>query len=98
MSKFNTTVPKAKTLTENLAGGQAYKQSDELALVSLLLTSFVNDQFYKNAQTTLEDLRKLSEKVKDKEFDIPKDVELKAMKDMQQMGGGRGTFQIRVGG
>ena len=68
MSKFNTTVPKAKTLTENLAGGQAYKQSDELALVSLLLTSFVNDQFYKNAQTTLEDLRKLSEKVKDKEF------------------------------
>ena len=68
MSKFNTTVPKAKTLTENLAGGQAYKQSDELALVSLLLTSFVNDQFYKNAQTTLEDLRKISEKVKDKEF------------------------------
>jgi hypothetical protein len=68
MSKFNTTVPKAKTLTENLAGGQAYKQSDELALVSLLLTSFVNDQFYKNAQTTLDDLRKLSEKVKDKEF------------------------------
>ena len=68
MSKFKTTVPKAKTLTENLAGGQAYKQSDELALVSLLLTSFVNDQFYKNAQTTLEDLRKLSEKVKDKEF------------------------------
>jgi hypothetical protein len=68
MSKFNTTLPKQKTLTENLAGGQAYKQSDELALVSLLLTSFVSDQFYRNAQTTLDELRKLSSKVKDKEF------------------------------
>jgi hypothetical protein len=68
MSKFNTTLPKQKTLTENLAGGQAYTQSNELALVSLLLTSFVNDQFYKNAQTTLADLKKLSEKIKDKEF------------------------------
>jgi hypothetical protein len=68
MSKFNTTMPKAKTLTENLAGGQAYSQSDELALVSLLLTSFVNDQFYRNAQTSLDELRKLSAKVKDKEF------------------------------
>jgi len=68
MSKFNTTMPKAKTLTENLAGGQAYSQSNELALVSLLLTSFVNDQFYRSAQTTLDELRNLSSKVKDKEF------------------------------
>jgi hypothetical protein len=68
MSKFNKTMPNAKTLTENLAGGQAYSQSDELALVSLLLTSFVNDLFYRNAQSSLDDLRKLSAKVKDKEF------------------------------
>ena len=68
MSKFNTTLPKQKTLTENLAGGQAYTQSSELALVSLLLTSFVNDQFYRGAKDTLNDLKKLSEKVKDKEF------------------------------
>ena len=68
MSKFNATMPKAKTLTENLAGGQAYSQSNELALVSLLLTSFVNDQFYRNAQTTLDELRGLVTKVKDKEF------------------------------
>lgn len=68
MSKFNTTLPKQKTLTENLAGGQAYSQSNELALVSLLLTSFVNDQFYRNAQTTLDELRNLVTKVKDKEF------------------------------
>ena len=38
MSKFNTTVTKSKTLTENLAGGQAYGQSNELAFVSMLLT------------------------------------------------------------
>lgn len=68
MSKFNTTLPKQKTLTENLAGGQAYKQSDELSLVSLLLTSFVNDQFYRNAKTSLEDLKKLVTNIKDKEF------------------------------
>jgi 60 kDa SS-A/Ro ribonucleoprotein len=68
MSKFNTTVSKPKTLTENLAGGQAYKQSNELALVSMLLTSFVNDQFYKSGSTTLKDLKSLSEKIKDKEF------------------------------
>jgi 60 kDa SS-A/Ro ribonucleoprotein len=68
MSRFNATLPKQKTLTENLAGGQAYSQSTEMALVSLLLTSFVNDQFYRGAQTTLQELKKLSEKVKDKEF------------------------------
>ena len=68
MSKFNATLPKQKTLTENLAGGQAYRQSNELALVSLLLTSFVNDQFYRNAQSTLDELRALVSKVKDKEF------------------------------
>mgnify|MGYP001306954829 FL=1 len=63
MSKFNTTVKTPKTLTTNLAGGQAYKQSNELALVSLLLTSFVNDQFYKGANDTLKDLRSLLKKV-----------------------------------
>lgn len=68
MSKFNTTLQKETTRTVNLAGGESYSQSDELALVSLLLTSFVNDQFYRGTQTTLDELRKLSYKVKDKEF------------------------------
>ena len=63
MSKFNTNVKTPKTLTTNLAGGQAYKQSNELALVSLLLTSFINDQFYKGANDTLKDLRSLLKKV-----------------------------------
>ncbi len=68
MGKFNATVSKPKTLTENLAGGQAYSQTNELALVSMLLTSFVNDQFYKSGSTTLKDLKALSEKISDKEF------------------------------
>lgn len=35
--------------------------------------------------------------VADKEFEIPKDIEIKPLKDMQN-GGGPGNFQIRVGG
>ena len=68
MSKFNATVNQPKTLTTNLAGGQAYSQTNELALVSLLLTSFVNDQFYRSAQSSLDELRNLVTKVEDKEF------------------------------
>src|ERR1022692_1432669 len=68
MSKFNATLVQPKTLTTNLAGGEAFSQTDELALVSLLLTSFVNDQFYRDAKTSLDELRKLASKIKDKEF------------------------------
>ena len=68
MSKFNTTMPKSKTLTENLAGGQAYAQSNELALVSLLLTSFVSDQFYRTTKESLDELKKLISNIEDKEF------------------------------
>ena len=67
MSKFNTTVKEPKTKTINLAGGEAYSQTNELALVSMLLTSFVNDQFYKSGNDTLKDLRSLIKKV-DPEF------------------------------
>ncbi len=66
MSKFNS--KKVKEKVENLAGGQAYKQSDEMAFVSLLLTSFVKDQFYKSANDTLEDLKNHVKKIKNKEF------------------------------
>lgn len=61
MSKFNKT--KEVTLTENLAGGKAYRQSNELSLVSLLLTSFVNDQFYRDTKSTLNDLKNIIDKV-----------------------------------
>lgn len=63
MSKFNTTVAKTKTKTTNLAGGEAYKESSELALVSLLLTSFVNNQFYRSADQSLNELKALLSKV-----------------------------------
>ena len=68
MSRFNTTLPKQRTKTTNLAGGEAFTQSNELELISLLLTSFVNNQFYRDADTTLADLKRLADKVKDKEF------------------------------
>ncbi len=66
MAKFNTTVPKQKTLTTNLAGGQSYQQSNELELVSILLTSFVSDQFYRQSGDTLDRVKTLLDKVNPK--------------------------------
>lgn len=57
MSRFNTVT--APTKTENLAGGQAYKQTPELELVSILLTSFAQDQFYRKADDTFDALKTL---------------------------------------
>lgn len=65
MSRFNQTVTPAKTV--NLAGGEAYKQSPELELVSILLTSFANATFYKSANDTFETLKTLIAKC-DKRF------------------------------
>lgn len=68
MSRFNTTLEKRKTVKKNLAGGEAYSQSMELELVSLLLTSFVNDQFYRSSEESLQDLKRLTRAIKDKKF------------------------------
>lgn len=57
MSRFNQTSKGTKIL--NLAGGEAYSQTPELELVSILLTSFANDQFYKSANDTFQRLKKL---------------------------------------
>lgn len=65
MSRFNKAVTPAKT--ENLAGGEAYKQSPELELVSILLTSFANDTFYRSANDTFGQLKALIERC-DKKF------------------------------
>lgn len=51
----------------NLAGGKAYKESKELQLVSLLLTSFGNDKFYQQQQKTFAQLDTLIQKC-DKQF------------------------------
>lgn len=58
MSRFNTKAVDS-TLTQNLAGGQAHKQSHELELVSILLTSFATDGFYRSGNDTLQRLKEL---------------------------------------
>ena len=63
MSKFNLTLKEPKTLTTNLAGGQAYTQSSELELISILLNSFVDDQFYRSSNVTLDRLKTILDKV-----------------------------------
>lgn len=65
MSKFNTKSTGIKTV--NLAGGKAYKQTPELELVSILLTSFANDSFYRSENDTFEKLKELISKC-DKKF------------------------------
>jgi 60 kDa SS-A/Ro ribonucleoprotein len=65
MSRFNTKATGTKTI--NQAGGQAYSQSPELELVSTLLTSFANDQFYRKANDQFANLKALIGRV-DKKF------------------------------
>ncbi len=65
MSRFNTSITPSKTV--NLARGEAYKQSYELELISILLTSFANDSFYRSSNDTFENLKVLISKC-DKKF------------------------------
>ena len=52
--KFNTKPKGTKTI--NRAGGKAYEQSNELKFVSLLLTSFLKDQYYRNGAEAQDEL------------------------------------------
>lgn len=67
MSKFNS---KSKTTkrTVNLAGGKAYVENPKLELVSILLTSFVADQFYRTAGEGIDRVKELINQIKDKMF------------------------------
>lgn len=65
MSKFNKNAV-GSTRTTNLAGGAAYKQTPELELVSILLTSFVQDQYYRSANDTMARVTELLGKVNPK--------------------------------
>jgi 60 kDa SS-A/Ro ribonucleoprotein len=49
--RFNQIAPNL-TKTVNLAGGEAYKMDAKLELVSILLTSFVQDQYYRQVGDT----------------------------------------------
>lgn len=57
MSRFNTQRPTSKTT--NLAGGEAYTQSPKLEFVSILLTSFVQNQYHRSADDGLDRVREL---------------------------------------
>src|SRR3972149_7644505 len=50
MGRFNFKTEGTKIT--NVAGGLSFSQSPELELVSILLTSFANDTFYKSADDT----------------------------------------------
>jgi len=66
MSRFNSS--RTGTATVNLAGGKAYKQTDKLELVSTLLTTFVQDTFYKSGNDTQKTIQNLVNSIQDKEF------------------------------
>jgi len=65
MSKFNT--KSTGTKTTNLAGGEAFQESPELEFISILLTSFVQDQYYRSASDGINRVKALV-KACDKEF------------------------------
>jgi hypothetical protein len=60
MSKFNTkSVSVVQEEVTNLAGGKAYAESLELEFAALLLTSFVEDQFYRDKAGPLDRVNEL---------------------------------------
>lgn len=66
MSRFATDasrLPGKSKTTVNLAGGEAYQESPKLELVSMLLTSFVQDQYYRSGEDGLARLRELLNEV-----------------------------------
>lgn len=68
MARFNSRSTVAEPDTVNLAGGLAHQQSPKLELVSLLLTSFAEDSFYRSAGESLDRLRELVDAIPDKKF------------------------------
>jgi hypothetical protein len=57
MTRFNS--PAVGTKTTNLAGGEGYSESPQLELISLLLTSMVQDSFYESANANMDRLKEL---------------------------------------
>lgn len=67
MSRFNNTstmaAPLSSRKTTNLAGGEAYEMSAKAELASILLTSFVQDSYYRSGDATLTRLFELLDAV-----------------------------------
>ncbi|MFT5409041.1 MAG: 60 kDa SS-A/Ro ribonucleoprotein [Verrucomicrobiales bacterium] len=67
--KFNALLKKkTQRKTQNLAGGQAHGESEKLELVSIMLTSFLEDKFYRSGDATVKRMRTLVNQITDKEF------------------------------
>lgn len=68
--KFNTLLKNKihKPNTINLAGGQAHQMSDKLEFVTILLTSFLVNKFYRSGNDTAKRLTQLVAKIPDKQF------------------------------
>lgn len=67
MAKFNT-ASAIRTKTHNLAGGEAFIESPKLEFVSILLTSFVQDQFYRSEGGGIQRIVDLLNAIPDKKF------------------------------
>lgn len=63
MGKFNSKKVSQVKETVNYAGGQAFEKTAEVELVSILLTSFVQDQYYKSSGDTMKRVSELLSKV-----------------------------------
>jgi hypothetical protein len=72
MAKFSILNPlsrgKSAPNTVNFAGGRAFTQTAKLELVSVLLTTFLEDEFYRTEKQTTEKIRELITKVGDPRF------------------------------
>jgi 60 kDa SS-A/Ro ribonucleoprotein len=72
MAKFSLLAPRsrgqASPNTANYAGGRAFKPTAKLEFVSVLLTTFLEDEFYRTEQQTTEKIRELMVQVGDPRF------------------------------
>jgi 60 kDa SS-A/Ro ribonucleoprotein len=60
MARFNEATPGTKTV--NLAGGEAYKSSNELELLTALLTSFMDEKYYESSNDRVNRIGQLAAK------------------------------------
>lgn len=66
--KFNFLKKRPRADTINLAGGEAFTETPKLELASLMLTSMLKDEFYRNGDATAQRLRALISEQPDKRF------------------------------
>jgi len=67
MSKFNQP-SSVQSKTTNLAGGEAFVESPKMQFISMILTSFVQDQFYRSANKGMKEMVDLVNSIADKKF------------------------------